>query len=194
MVNEQILIWQSICTKQGVLVRLFESVITRVAYALTIFAGFGLLLMMAQNVAGVLLNNFLGTPIEGNLEIVSSYHMVLVVFLPLAYVELKHEHISADLFVRLMSAKMQRTIYIFGSLISILFFSILTLQTFKDAINAWLIDEVLMGSMYISIWPAKFSLPIGFLAIILVLILHTWKALIDPEFNPQPADPESEGI
>lgn len=174
--------------------RLFENIVARFAYALTFIAGLSLLLMMTQTVAGVVMDNLFRMPIEGNLEIISSYHMVLVVFLPLAYVELKHEHISADLFVRLMPMKMQRIIYIFGSLVSLLFFGTLALQTLLDAVRSWQIDEVIMGSIYVSIWPSKFSLPIGFLAIALVLVLHIFKAIFDPNFNPQPADPETEGI
>lgn len=174
--------------------RIIEKIITRFAYVLAFIAGSSLLLMMMQTVAGVLMDNIFGSPIEGNLEIISAYHMVLVVFLPLAYVELKHEHISADLFVRLMPVKVQRVIYIFGSLISLAFFTGLAFQTLQDAINAWRIDEVIMGSIYVSVWPAKFSLPFGFLAIALVLLLHIWKSFTDPDFNPQPADPETESI
>ena len=120
--------------------------------------------------------------------------MVLVVFLPLAYVELRHEHINADLFVRLMPVRVRRVVYVFGALVSVAVFGILAWQTLLDAINSWSIDEVIMGSIYVVVWPSKMSLPFGFLAIVLVLLLHIWKAITDPDFNPVPADPESEGI
>lgn len=174
--------------------RTVEKVVTGFAYFLTFIAGCSLLLMMTQTVVDVLMNNFLGAPIEGNLEIISTYHMVLVVFLPLAYVELRHEHINADLFVRLMPVRVRRVVYVFGALVSVAFFGILAWQTLLDAINSWSIDEVIMGSIYVVVWPSKMSLPFGFLAIVLVLLLHIWKAITDPDFNPVPADPESEGI
>lgn len=174
--------------------RIFEKIVTYFAYALGFIAGLSLLMMLGQTALDVVMNNFFGAPIEGNLEIISGYHMVLLVFLPLAYVELRHEHISADLFVRLMPAKLQRAIYVLGSLISIAFFGLLTWQTLRDAIASFQINEVIMGSIYVSIWPSKFSLPIGFFAILLVLVLHIWKVLTDPDFDPTPADPETEGI
>lgn len=174
--------------------RLFETVVSRIALALMFVSGLSLLLMLGQTVTDVVMNNLFGAPIEGNLEIISGYHMVLVVFLPLAYVELKHEHISADLFFRLMPGGMQRVVYVFGAVVSMLFFGVLALQTFQDAVNAWRINEVIMGSIYVAIWPAKFALPVGFSAIVLVLLLNAWKALTDPDFNPVPADPEMDDI
>lgn len=171
-----------------------EKAIRWYVYAITFIAGVSLFLMMAQTVLDVVLNNFAGAPIEGNLEVISVYHMVLVVFLPLAFVELHHEHISADLFVRLLPPRIQRGVYIFGCVICLCFFGVLGWQTLLDAIESYRITEVIMGSIYIEVWPSKFSLPIGFLAMILVLLLHVWKAWTDPDFDPVPDDPEVEGI
>jgi len=172
--------------------RIFEKIIKALAYALTLVAAISLLMMMLQTVVDVLLNNLIGAPIEGNLEIISAYHMVLVVFLPLAYVELKHEHISSDIVVGLMPPRWRRAIYVFGALISCLFFAVLAWQTWLDALNSFAIKEVIMGSVYVEIWPSKFSLPIGFAAIFLVLVLHILKAITDPDFNPAPASPDVE--
>ena len=68
-----------------------------VARALLFCAGIGLLLMMVQTAADVAADNLWRHPIKGNLEIISVYHMVLVVFLPLAYVELEEQNIQVDL-------------------------------------------------------------------------------------------------
>src|SRR5690606_25482305 len=171
-----------------------EKVIRGFVHVLTFIAGISLLLMMIQTVVDVMLNNFMGAPIEGNLEVISVYHMVLAVFLPLAYVELRHEHINSDLFVRLLPPRLQRGIYIFGCLVSCCFFGVLAWQTLQDAISSYQIREVIMGSIYIEVWPSKFSLPFGFFAILLVLLLHIWKALTDPDFDPTPESPEAEGI
>jgi TRAP-type C4-dicarboxylate transport system permease small subunit len=168
-----------------------ESAIRLIANGLALFAGVVLLLMMIQTAADVFMANFFGRPIEGNLEIIATYHMVLVVFLPLALVELKHEHISVDLFVRLLPKSVQRAVAVIGYLISAGFLGILTFQTWLDAVNSWRIKEIEMGAIYITVWPAKFALPIGFFVILLALLLHAWKAAFDPGFEPVPADPES---
>ena len=174
--------------------KMIETAIRRFAQLLAFIAGISLALMMIQTVVDVLMNNFLGRPIEGNLEIISVYHMVLVVFLPLALVELRHEHISADLFVRLLPAGVQKVIYCLGALVSATFFGILMWQTWLDALKSLSINEVVMGSIYIVVWPAKFALPVGFLAITLVFLLHAWKAVTDPHFDPSPPEPDTENL
>jgi TRAP-type C4-dicarboxylate transport system permease small subunit len=148
-----------------------------------------LLLMMIQTVVDVTMNNLFGGPIEGNLEIMSVYHMVALVFLPLAIVELKHEHINVDLLVQLFPRGLRRTTDTIGYLVSAVFFGMLTWQTSIDAFESWQMGEILMTSILITIWPAKFSLPIGFAAVMLASLLHAWKAATDPAFDPTPAAP-----
>lgn len=169
---------------------MIERWLHRLANALAFVAGIALVLMMVQTFVDVLSSNFLGRPITGNLEIVSVYHMVLVVFLPLAFVELKHENISVDLVMQLMPKVVVRISLVFGYLVCAGFFAILCYQTWHDALEALRSNEIMMGSIYITVWPAKFVLPIGFFAILLACLFHAWKALSDPDFDPRPAAPE----
>lgn len=168
---------------------MIERLISWLAKALMLIAGGALLLMMLQTAADVFMSNVFGRPISGNIEIISVYHMVLVVFLPLAFVETRHEHISVDLFVRLLPRIVVRGVLVFGYLVSAAFFGILAYQTWQDAVTAWRINEIMMGSVYVTVWPAKFVLPVGFFAVMLPSLLHAWKALTDPDFDPVPASP-----
>ena len=157
----------------------------------TVLAAICLLLMMLQMVLDVALKYFLNAPIEGNLEIVSFYHMVGVVFLPLAMVELRHEHINVDLFVRPLPKTFQSFIYAFGCLISATFFAMLAYQTYLDALKATHIGEVMMGSSFVTIWPSRWALPAGFTVLYLAMLLHAWRAIRSPyTFDPSPAEPE----
>jgi TRAP-type C4-dicarboxylate transport system permease small subunit len=167
-----------------------ERWLRRAAMGLTIIAGVALMLMMVQTVVDVVMRNVFGAPIEGNLEIVSVYHMVAIVFLPLAIVELKHEHINVDLLVRLFPTGVRRLTDVFSYLVSAVFFGILTYQTWLDAVKAFRIDEILMTSILITIWPAKFSLPIGFAAVMLACLLHALRTATDPDFDPVPESPD----
>lgn len=162
-----------------------------IANFLAVIAGAALFLMMIQTVVDVVMKNVFGAPIEGNLEIVSAYHMVAIVFLPLALVELKHEHISVDLVVRVLPPWMRRVTDTFAYLVCAVFFSMLTWQTWLDAVKAYEIGEILMTSILITIWPAKFSLPAGFAAVALASLLHAWKSATDPSFDPTPASPDA---
>jgi hypothetical protein len=49
--------------------------------------------------------------------------------------------------------------------------------------------EMMMGNVYVLIWPAKFVLPIGFAGIFLVSLRHAFNAAVDKDFEARP--PES---
>ena len=157
-----------------------------------VVAGIGLILMMVQTTMDVAADNLWQHPIPGNLEIISVYHMVLVVFLPLAFVEWQHENIQVDLLWQVLPRLLQRLSLIFGYLLGAGFFAILAWQTYLDAINALAKNELMMGNVYVMVWPAKFVLPVGFASIFLVSMRHAAHAVFDPDFEPfPPADPES---
>jgi TRAP-type C4-dicarboxylate transport system permease small subunit len=171
--------------------RALEAWTERLARWLALLAAISLVLMMVQTVIDVVMSRVFNSPIEGNIEVISVYHMVLVVFLPLAMVELRHEHINADLFVQMLSEPLQRAVYVFGCLISLGFFGLLCYQTWIDAIESLKINEVLMGSIYVPVWPAKFALPIGFAVMLLVVVLHIVRTLTDAGFKPVPPAPDA---
>lgn len=166
---------------------MIDAVLYRLSRVLCWIAGLGLVLMMVQTVADVIADNFFGRPIPGNLEVISVYHMVLVVFLPLALVEWKHENIQVDLFFRMMPGWMQRAVLVLGYAVCAVFFAILARQTWFDAIRSLEKNELMMAAVFIVIWPAKFVLPVGFGAIALVSLRHCGHALRDPvgDFAPQ---------
>lgn len=152
-------------------------------------AGVALMLMMIQTVVDVIGRNVFSKPIEGSLEVVSVYHMVAVVFLPLALVERRHEHISVDLLVNSMPAVLRRLFIVLSYLVCAIFAGVLAYQTAIDAVESFKIGEILMSSIYITVWPAKFMLPIGFGLMFLQFLLHAWSAITDPGFNPEPDSP-----
>ena len=165
----------------------FEQLVRFVSGGLTILGGVCLFLMMLQIVVDVGLKYIFNSPIEGNLEVVSFYYMVGVVFLPLAMVELRHEHISVDLIVQMLPKRGRSYVYVLGNCVALSFFGVLAYQTGLDAIHATRINEVMMGSIYVTIWPSRWFLPAGFVLIALAIVVHTVKALRDPlVFSPTP--------
>jgi TRAP-type C4-dicarboxylate transport system permease small subunit len=166
-----------------------DRAVHRISQLLLAVAGLALMLMMVQMVVDVLMRNLLNRPIEGSLEIVSVYHMVAVVFLPLAIVERRHEHITVDLLVHSLPAGLRRYITVFGYLVCAVFFALLAYQTMIDALAAFAAGEILMSSIYVLVWPARFLLPIGFFLMLMQVVLHAWQAWTDPTFDPSPAAP-----
>ena len=148
-----------------------------VTLAATALAGVSLILMMLQTVADVVLRFLFNMPIEGNLEIVSYYHMVAVVFLPLGLVELRHEHINVDLFIAYLSRRNRNIFYVVASMIGIVFVSMLFYRSLLDAVTATRINDVIMGAVLITVWPAKWALPIGFGCLLLAIATNVVMAL-----------------
>lgn len=135
-------------------------------------AGIALVLMMLHVVADVTMKYVFNLPIPGTLEIVAFYYMVAAVFLPLAYIELHGLHITVDLIYDRMPPAFQRIALGFGLLCSIGFFSILTYQTWFDAVESFEIGEIAMGAVAVSLWPTRFFLPLGFGAIVIASMVR----------------------
>jgi TRAP-type C4-dicarboxylate transport system permease small subunit len=49
------------------------------------------------------------------------------------------------------------------------------------------INSMIMGAVYVTIWPAKLALPIGFAAAFLMVLANAYQAATDPDFDPSPA-------
>ena len=172
-------------------IEMIDKILYRMSRVLMLIASAGLILMMLQTVVDVIADNFFGKPIAGNLEVISVYHMVLVVFLPIAMVEWKHENIQVDLFFLMMPRWAQRLSLAIGYLTCTVFFAILTRQTGIDAIASFRKNELMMAAVYVLVWPAKFILPIGFAAITLVTIRHFFKSMTAPLSSFSAQTPET---
>lgn len=160
---------------------------------LAIIAGACLLLMMVHVTLDVGMKYMLNMPIEGTLEIVSRYYMVAAVFLPMAIVELRREHIRVDIFIQLMPPWMALGCYVLMSLLTAGFYWLLAYQTMNAAIRSTSIGEVMMGTSYIAVWPSKWFLPIGFAAVALAVMLHIVKAVLHRgDFDPASDAPVAE--
>jgi len=142
-------------------------------------SGICLVLMMFHVTADVALKFFFNRPIEGTIETVSYYYMVSIVFLPLAMVELRNEHIFVDLFVRRLPAPGRRWAYIFSCLVGIIYFAGMTYQTFIDALKATAKLETIMSNYLFYVWPSRWALPVGMGVMVLALILNLIRACVD---------------
>lgn len=155
-----------------------ERWIDRAILIMLVVAGAGLVAMMVHVTADVLMRYFFNYPIRDTIETASYYYMILVVFLPLAFVERKSEHIEVELFVQFLGIRLRNLLYAAGRLFSIVFFSILAYASWIDAIDYARIRETPMGSD-LEIWPSRFALPIGFGLLVLAMALHAVKALMN---------------
>lgn len=156
--------------------------IHRLSFGLMVIAGVMMCLMMAHISADVFLKYMFNRPLTGTVESVQYYYMIGAVYLPLAFVQLRDRNISVELLFDHLPSWAQRAADACALICTALFFGLLAYQTSLDAVRAWQIGELIMGSATIPIWPSRFFLPISFGLICLVSIIR----LIDEVFLGRP--------
>ncbi len=130
---------------------------------LHVFACGVTLLMMVHIMLDVIAKYAFNMPIEGTLETVAAYYMVVAVFSSLAYVTRREGHILVELFTRKLSARRIAGIDAVMGIVTIAFTSILTWKTFEDAVHATRLGEIWeTGGSILAIWPSRWMLPLGF--------------------------------
>lgn len=144
-------------------------------------AGFLMMLHVSADVTG---RYFFGRPIEGTTEIVSAYYMVIVAYLPWAYLARNDTHISVDIFTRLMPVGFAHWLDVAVKVVVILYLYVFISQTGSQAINQTRIHEVWQaGTTFIPVWPSRWLPPV---AASLMLIYLVVKIIDDIIKGPQP--------
>ena len=152
--------------------------VTRLLQALTTIAGVALVLMMLHICADVFMKYVFNSPVQGTLEIVSGYYMVIAVYLPLPLVEWLRQAIVVDvIFIRMPRAmKIACVLIVLASLVAV--YGAFAWQTWLDAMRAYGRNEIAMGPAQTVIWPARFVLPIGFGLASVIGLWHFMGVLI----------------
>lgn len=113
----------------------------------------------------------IGSPIPATVTIVPHYYMLPIVFLPLALAERNDAHITVEVFVQLLGRGAQRALAVLAWVVSTGVFAILAYQTLLDALDKTAKGTFMMEVDWkIPIWASYYFLPIGFAAVLLVLV------------------------
>ncbi len=129
--------------------------------------------MVASLVYEVVARYVFNAPLHGTVEIVSSYYMVAVVFLPLAMIERLNGHIVVELVTQHLPRRGQDALIGIVALVSALYFATFAWRTWGDALNKYAVGESALGTVQVTIWPTRFYLPIGCGRAILVLTAYS---------------------
>lgn len=139
--------------------------------------------LMALHVSyDVIARGIVSGGIYGTTEIVAYYYMIACVCLPLAYIELRDEHITVEVFYDLMPMGMRKVVLAFSIFCTGVFFGAFAWRSWYDALSAFSTRERLMGIADIQIWPARFFLPVSFALLVFACLLRlarifaTWNA------------------
>ena len=142
--------------------RKLEKLIESPSNWLVAVAGVSTMMMMLHVTTDIATKFLFNYQIEGTIEFVASYNMVIIVFLPLAYVAAHEGHIIVELFTRNLSGPTLLKLDGVMGIITFLFMTLFTWLTAAEAIVRTVEGEVeLTGDDVLIIWPSRWLLPIG---------------------------------
>lgn len=147
-------------------------------FALALLCG---ALMMLHVTADVFSRTVLNAPLPGTGEITATYYMIALVFLPFAWITLRDQHVTADIFVEQMSAMKRRIIGVMVDILSITYVSAFVWQSWLSALSRTQRGEVweIQGG-YLPIWPTRWILPIAGAVMVAVLVLRLVQKIFAP--------------
>ena len=156
----------------------FEKSVNKIGTVLAFIGGVAIICMMGLIVIDVAMKYLLNNPIDGTTAIVAAYFMVALVFLPLAHVTLTSGHLFVELFTQKLSARSLRPLFTLNGLLILSYLLFLAIFTAIEAVRrtgegeAWETAADLMA-----VWPSRWLLPIGLLAMGAVVIINLWRHL-----------------
>lgn len=155
-----------------------RKLLERTADLLGLIAGVLLIVMMLHITLDVVLRYLFSWPLRDTVEIVSTYYIVGIVFLPLALVERLNAHIVVELFSQHLPPRTQELLIACICLLSGAYFGAFTWRTGQDALQKYAVGEVMLGTTPITVWPTRFYLPIGCGLITVMLVYKSIRLFI----------------
>lgn len=117
-----------------------------------------LMIHVVLDVAGRYLFN---APLPGTIEFVSYWWMILIIFTPLAYTQMRREHIDVSVFVELMPPTHRALTIAATRLLTLFGIGLVGWYGFFYAIEQMQRGEEARGAVHLWIWPFRFLVPWG---------------------------------
>lgn len=119
-------------------------------------------LMMIHITIDVAGKFILNEPVPATIALVSSYYMVVIAFLPIAYAETRNSHITVEVLTELFPMRVQRNLYSWSYALSALVYGLLTYRMWGEAVRAQSNGTFIMEqSTKLLVWPSYYLLPFG---------------------------------
>ncbi len=150
--------------------RLAAHLVERLAFAVLLVGGVGMLMSMFLGVADVVGTQVLHVPVPGPRELTEST-MVVIVFGALTYAQIRRAHIRVELVYLRTPPKVQAALDVLAGLCGLVFFGILLWQAVNEALYSLQIREATVGLIRFPLYPARFVLAAGTALLVLRLIL-----------------------
>jgi TRAP-type C4-dicarboxylate transport system permease small subunit len=93
-------------------------------------------------------------------------------------VERRNANIVVELVAQHLPRRAAELLIACVALVAAVYFSALTWRTGKDAILKYNIGEIVLGNSQLTVWPARFNLPIGCGLLVLMLRYKAWRLFV----------------
>ena len=150
--------------------RVLAYLLERIALAVLLVGGIGMLMSMFLGVADVVGTQMLRSPVPGAYEITEST-MTLIVFGALAYAQIRRAHIRVELVYTHVGPRAQAALDVVADLAALVFFGLLLWQAINEAQYSYQINERTVGLIRFPLYPARIVLAAGTGLMILRLLL-----------------------
>jgi len=138
-------------------------------------AGCAVILMMLHINLDVAMRYIFSAPFANTIEIVSTYYIVAIVFLPLALVERMNANIVVEILAQHLPKRVAELLIACVAIVTALYFGALAWHTGIDAMQKYEVGEIALGNSQITVWPTRFYLPIGCGLLVVVLLHKAWR-------------------
>ena len=115
-------------------------------------------------------------PIKGVVEI-SGFLLVIVVFLGIAYVQLRKGHVRIDLFILRLPPRLRSLHFMLTSIIIITIFSLFGYYGAKMTIKSFLTGEYEINIPFLPVWIIRIFVPIGALLVNLIVVSELFQEI-----------------
>jgi TRAP-type C4-dicarboxylate transport system permease small subunit len=167
----------------------FDRFVNSVAAGLALTGAIGVVVMLIHITAYVVMRLFFASPIPATVEIVSSYYMVIVAFLPIAWAERRGDMIAIEVFASFYRGAVGRVVDLFVAFVTTGAYVVLTYTTWQVARREAETGAFVMSlSVAVPIWPGYFALPVGF-ALAALVAFYRFTTLLLPAPHATEAKP-----
>ena len=155
---------------------LLDHAAQRSAMLLMLIAGAAITLMMLQVTADVAGKYLFRQPVPATFEMVEDYYMLMLVFLPFAYVARTERHIFVELFTSKLSPRALAALEAAVGLLTLAWVVLLAWYSGEEAVAMTVERELReISGGYLFIWPARWAVPLGCAAMALVVLNQLLK-------------------
>jgi TRAP-type C4-dicarboxylate transport system permease small subunit len=157
----------------------------KLSRTLAFVAAIGVLAMMIHVCADILSRVFTGASLPATVEMVSYYYMLLVAFLPLAWVERRGGMISVELLDFMLPPRLRRVSDLLIAALGVVIYAVMAYASWLTAVRNYDTGTFVVAlQVKIITWPGYFLPPAGFA---LAAIIVTVRLLQIITGNEQPA-------